>query len=60
MICLFDGEVKKVDISLKPEGLHFGFESDNTLKLRDSNTGTEHDEWKTQGKYILSNRVVDL
>ena len=22
MICLFDGEVQQVDISLKPEGLH--------------------------------------
>jgi len=28
MICLFDGVINQVDISLKPEGLHFGFDVD--------------------------------
>ena len=60
MICLFDGVINQVDISLKPEGLHFGFEPDYTLKLRDIQEGTEHDGWKTHGEYILNNRVVNL
>ena len=60
MICLFDGVINQVDISLKPEGLHFGFEPDYTLKLRDIQEGTEHDGWKTNGEYILNNRVVNL
>ncbi|MFM7573112.1 MAG: hypothetical protein ACKO4S_08275, partial [Snowella sp.] len=60
MICLFDGVINQVDISLKPEGLHFGFEPDYTLKLRDTKEGTEHDGWKTNGEYILNNRVVNL
>jgi hypothetical protein len=60
MICLFDGVINQVDISLKPEGLHFGFEPDNSLKLRDPEKGTEHEDWKTNGEYILNNRVVNL
>jgi hypothetical protein len=60
MICLFDGIIQQVDISLKPEGLHFGFEPDYKLKLRDLQEGTEHDGWKTDEEYILNNRVVNL
>jgi hypothetical protein len=43
MICLFDGVINQVDISLKPEGLHFGFDVDEKdkeqlfLTLRDEN-----------------------
>lgn len=32
MICLFDGVINQVDISLKPEGLHFGFDVDKNDK----------------------------
>jgi len=41
MICLFDGKIQQVDISLKLEGLHFGFDVDKNkdnelfLELRD-------------------------
>ena len=41
MICLFEGVTQQVDISLKPEGLHFGFDVDKSnknqlhLELRD-------------------------
>ena len=56
LICLFDGEVKTADISLKPEGLHFGFnidekKSDETGKLlRELRQldGTERSDWKVQ------------
>ena len=34
LICLFDGEIKTVDISLKPEGLHFGFTENLDRGLR--------------------------
>jgi hypothetical protein len=43
MICLFDGIIQQLDISLKPEGLHFGFDVDEKnkeqlfLTLRDTN-----------------------
>ena len=46
LICLFDGEIKTVDISLKPEGLHFGFiDTDSTLvqDLRDLSDGRKLD-----------------
>ena len=51
LICLFEGEIQTVDISLKPEGLHFGFnhdENDNLWReLRDRN-GLEQSEWKVE------------
>ena len=51
LICLFEGEIQTVDISLKPEGLHFGFNHDenNNLwrELRDRN-GLEQSEWKVE------------
>ncbi|MEM6520635.1 MAG: hypothetical protein AAF722_15045, partial [Cyanobacteria bacterium P01_C01_bin.70] len=48
-ICLFDGAIRTVDISLKPEGLHFGFNNDDTGNLwRELRTldGTERSDWK--------------
>ncbi|MDJ0716841.1 MAG: hypothetical protein QNJ54_21945 [Prochloraceae cyanobacterium] len=52
LICLFDGEIRTVDISLKPEGLHFGFNNDETgnlwRELRDPKNGTEMSNWKVQ------------
>ncbi|MEG4144665.1 hypothetical protein [Microcoleus sp. Pol12B5] len=52
LICLFDGEIKTVDISLKPEGLHFGFnfnEKTGTLsrELRQLD-GTERSDLKIE------------
>jgi len=43
LICLFEGEVKTVDIHQKPEAMHFGFDTPNEQyksyykKLKDSN-----------------------
>ena len=51
LICLFDGEIRTVDISLKPEGLHFGFNNDDAnniwRELRKLD-GTEMSDWKVQ------------
>lgn len=47
MICLFDGIIQQVDISLKTEGLHFGFDVDKNqlyLELRDQ-----------EGKLLIGN-----
>ena len=49
LICLFDGEIHTVDISLKPEGLHFGFNNDDANNLwRELRKldGTEMSDWK--------------
>ncbi|MEM1369530.1 MAG: hypothetical protein AAGG02_16280 [Cyanobacteria bacterium P01_H01_bin.15] len=48
-ICLFDGAIRTVDISLKPEGLHFGFNTDSTANLwRELRKldGTEMSDWQ--------------
>ena len=49
LICLFDGAIRTVDISLKPEGLHFGFNNDDIANLwRELRKldGTEMSDWK--------------
>ena len=49
LLCLFDGAIRTVDISLKPEGLHFGFNNDDDAGLwRELRTldGTEMSDWK--------------
>jgi len=51
LLCLFAGDIKTLDISLKPQGLHFGFDSDfQSLKLsrrlRDPDTGEEKQDLK--------------
>ncbi|MEC4815236.1 MAG: hypothetical protein SAK29_18450 [Scytonema sp. PMC 1069.18] len=51
LICLFDGEIRTVDIYLKPEGLHFGFNNDDANNLwRELRKldGTEMSNWKVQ------------
>lgn len=50
LICLFDGEIYTVDISLKPEGLHFGFNNNADKLERELRKldGTEKSEWKVQ------------
>ncbi|MFP4121415.1 MAG: hypothetical protein ACLFWI_10510 [Coleofasciculus sp.] len=64
LICLFDGEVKAVDIHQKPETLHFGLDSDdgNTTfykQLRDS-TGKKNGKkidslpWSDKDKRVLN------
>ena len=50
LICLFDGEIKTVDISLKPEGLHFGFTEKLAQDLR----------YLTQDLRYLSNGEIIL
>ncbi|MEO0987683.1 MAG: hypothetical protein AAFY20_19410 [Cyanobacteria bacterium J06639_14] len=48
-MCLFDGAISTIDISLKPEGLHFGFNNDDTANLwRELRKldGTEMSDWK--------------
>ena len=64
LICLFDGEIKTVDISLKPEGLHFGFiDMDSILvqDLRDLSNGRKLDvdkhvnlSWKNQESRVVN------
>jgi hypothetical protein len=34
LLCLFTGEIKTLDISLKPQGLHFGFDTKNNVLCR--------------------------
>ncbi|MBE9137933.1 hypothetical protein IQ254_12140 [Nodosilinea sp. LEGE 07088] len=49
LLCLFDGAIRTVDISLKPEGLHFGFNHDGDANLwRELRKldGTEMSDWK--------------
>ena len=48
LICLFDGVVRTVDISLKPEGLNFGFNHDEASLWRELRQldGTEMSDWK--------------
>lgn len=64
LICLFDGEIKTVDISLKPEGLHFGFnnDADNLWRELRKLDGTEMSDWKVQPIPWKneSNKVVDI
>ncbi|MBT9314052.1 hypothetical protein [Leptothoe spongobia] len=51
LVCLFDGAVRTVDISLKPEGLHFGFNNDDADELwRELRKldGQEMGDWKVQ------------
>lgn len=68
LICLFEGEVKTIDISLKPEGLHFGFNTGNNdnleRQLRTLN-GVEKDKWKvfskiTNSKVNITNLAEDI
>ena len=67
LICLFDGEISTVDISLKPEGLHFGFNGDTgdlSRELRKLNGEEESDwqvrpiPWKNETKKVIG--VKDL
>ncbi|MEO0534176.1 MAG: hypothetical protein AAF215_09945 [Cyanobacteria bacterium P01_A01_bin.123] len=48
LICLFDGAIRTVDISLKPEGLNFGFnnEDENLWRELRKLDGTEMSDWK--------------
>lgn len=63
LICLLDGEIRTVDLSLKPEGLHFGFNNDDLdlwRELRRLN-GTEMSDWevtKEQIKLIINEQKV--
>ncbi|MDJ0589438.1 MAG: hypothetical protein QNJ72_05480 [Pleurocapsa sp. MO_226.B13] len=70
LICLFDGEILTVDISLKPEGLHFGFNNDENGNLERELRkldGTERSDWKVQPihwkdetrKVVNINNLVD-
>jgi hypothetical protein len=64
LICLFDGEINTVDISLKPEGLHFGFnndENDNLWRELRQLDGTEKNDWKVDiTKRDNNNNVVNI
>lgn len=63
LICLFEGEIQTLDISLKPEGLHFGFNSKGDQlhrELRKLN-GTEQNDcqisplhWKDANQRIVN------
>ena len=51
LLCLAEGEIQTVDLSLKPEGLHFGFNRDDQgnyrRELRDRD-GVEQSDWKVE------------
>lgn len=65
LICLFDGDVKTVDIHLKPEAMHFGVDApyDDAPRfrktLRDKETGEEIEErqitvpWKDEALGVI-------
>lgn len=50
LICLFEGEIQTLDISLKPEGLHFGFNNDGEKLWRELRTldGIKQNDWKVE------------
>ncbi len=62
LICLFDGEINTVDISLKPEGLHFGFNNDDAdnlwRELRELN-GKERSDWQVK-PIINEEKVIEI
>uniref|UniRef100_UPI0030D88496 hypothetical protein n=1 Tax=Cyanothece sp. BG0011 TaxID=2082950 RepID=UPI0030D88496 len=66
LICLFEGEVKTVDIHLKPESMHFGLDAPTdespewSKNLRDEN-GELMDKflispipWRNEGKEVIN------
>lgn len=65
LICLFDGEVKTVDIHLKPETMHFGVDAPTGTPpkfhktLRDKDTGEEIEgstidiPWKDEDRGVI-------
>ncbi len=64
LICLFDGEVKTVDIHLKPEAMHFGVDAPYAAAprfrktLRDKETGEEIESqiavpWKDEALGVI-------
>lgn len=63
LICLFEGEIQTLDISLKPEGLHFGFNLDEAKKLR-SIDDEENSDWKIKSipwkDKNTNQRIVDI
>ncbi|MEM9007316.1 MAG: hypothetical protein AAGE59_27800 [Cyanobacteria bacterium P01_F01_bin.86] len=70
LLCLFDGAIRTVDISLKPEGLHFGFNNDDANLWRELRKldGTEMSDWKVhlipvednQPPMINQGRVINI
>jgi hypothetical protein len=68
LLCLFAGDIQTLDISLKPQGLHFGFDSTNhklSRSLRNPETGEELPELsKLQVENITyrnqDNQVIDI
>jgi hypothetical protein len=66
LLCIFAGEVARVDIHQKPEMLHFGLDADHgnfSKTLRDSTTGAElpntkvhldHTHWSTESPRTLN------
>lgn len=71
LLCLFAGDIKTLDISLKPQGLHFGFDSENinpenkklSRSLRDPVTGEEKQDLKVDTILFskdTENQVIDI
>lgn len=64
LICLFDGEINTVDISLKPEGLHFGFNSvdgSNFKRELRKLDGIEMSQWQVSTSATdKSNTVINI
>ena len=63
LLCIFNGEVKTVDLHLKPETMHFGVDEEiNRKELRDPQTGSPSGEyvdisWKNEDS---NKAVIDI
>ena len=67
LLCLFAGEVERVDFYLKPETLHFGFHQNDkggfSKKLRDAKTGKELETTADLGEtswHSASQRTINI
>lgn len=70
LLCLFNGAIRTVDISLKPEGLNFGFNHEDANLWRELRKldGTEMSNWKVhlmpvedqQSPMINQGRVINI
>jgi len=66
LICLFNGEVKTVDLHLKPESLHMGYyepdeeNPDYYKKLRDLETGAETGKQVSISWSDLPLKIIDI
>lgn len=59
LLCLFEGDLKTLDLHLKPEVLHFGVNADYTKNLRNEK-GVELDNVKVNVPIDVDNNILDV